>query len=167
MNWEAVGAIGEIVGAAGVIITLLYLSIQLRQNTRASQITAIQSSMENSATFSELIAINEEVAHVFWQGLTDPEALSAADKRRFVGILNIFLRREAVAFYLHREGMMPDDLWAAREASFTGALNQRGLRYYLATSAESLPADFRAFLEDVAQRESTMPPEMGALFTGK
>lgn len=35
MNWEAVGAIGEILGALAVVITLIFLTIQLRYNTRA------------------------------------------------------------------------------------------------------------------------------------
>ena len=35
MNWEAVGAISQIVGAVLVGITLVYLAIQLRQNTSA------------------------------------------------------------------------------------------------------------------------------------
>ena len=33
MNWHAIGAIGEIVGATAVVVTLIYLSIQMRQNT--------------------------------------------------------------------------------------------------------------------------------------
>ena len=37
MNWDAVGAIGEIVGALAVVITLVYLAIQVRQNTRHLQ----------------------------------------------------------------------------------------------------------------------------------
>ena len=35
VNWEAIGAIGEVAGAIGVIATLLYLAVQIRQNTRA------------------------------------------------------------------------------------------------------------------------------------
>ena len=37
MNWEAAGAIGEIIGALSVLITLLFLSFQIRQNTTALQ----------------------------------------------------------------------------------------------------------------------------------
>ncbi len=33
MNWEAIGPIGEVVGAAAVILTLAYLTLQIRQNT--------------------------------------------------------------------------------------------------------------------------------------
>ena len=35
MNWEAIGAIGEIVGALAVVFTLIFLTLQLRQNTRS------------------------------------------------------------------------------------------------------------------------------------
>ena len=37
MNWEAIGAVGEIVGAIAVIATLAYLAIQVRQNTNSVQ----------------------------------------------------------------------------------------------------------------------------------
>jgi hypothetical protein len=37
MNWAAIGAIGEIVGAVAVVVTLAYLAIQVRQNTRMMQ----------------------------------------------------------------------------------------------------------------------------------
>ena len=35
MNWEAIGAIGEVAGAIGVIVTLIYLAAQIRQSSRA------------------------------------------------------------------------------------------------------------------------------------
>ena len=35
MNWEAIGAVAEFVGAIAVVITLIYLRSQLRQNTKA------------------------------------------------------------------------------------------------------------------------------------
>jgi hypothetical protein len=38
MNWEAIGAISEIVGAAAVVVTLAYLALQMRQNTKQLRI---------------------------------------------------------------------------------------------------------------------------------
>ena len=35
MNWEAIGALGEVVGAIAVVLTLAYLAIQVRQNSNA------------------------------------------------------------------------------------------------------------------------------------
>lgn len=34
MNWDALGAIGEIIGAFAVVITLIYVAAQMRQNNR-------------------------------------------------------------------------------------------------------------------------------------
>lgn len=35
MNWEAIGATGETLGAPAVVVSILYPSIQIRSNTRA------------------------------------------------------------------------------------------------------------------------------------
>lgn len=34
MNWQAVTAIAESVGAAGMIVSLIYLAVQVRHNTK-------------------------------------------------------------------------------------------------------------------------------------
>jgi hypothetical protein len=33
MDWNAIGAVGELLGSVGVLITLVYLAVQIRQNT--------------------------------------------------------------------------------------------------------------------------------------
>jgi hypothetical protein len=40
MNWDAIGAIAETLGAVGVIASLLYLSTQVRDSRRALRASA-------------------------------------------------------------------------------------------------------------------------------
>lgn len=47
MNWEAIGAVGEIAGAAVVLITLLFLARQIQQNTAGLRAQAL------NATYNE------------------------------------------------------------------------------------------------------------------
>lgn len=50
MNWEAIGAIGETVGAIAVVFTIAYLAIQVRASTRASKAVVregVSSSLQN------------------------------------------------------------------------------------------------------------------------
>ena len=47
MNWEAIGAIGEIVGAIAVLVTLIFLILLIQQNTIALQ----QQSFKESTSF--------------------------------------------------------------------------------------------------------------------
>lgn len=41
MNWDAISAIGDIIGAAVVIITPAYLAVQIRDEARASRYAAV------------------------------------------------------------------------------------------------------------------------------
>ena len=41
MNWEIMGALGEIVGGFGVVLSLLYLARQITDNTLSNQSAAI------------------------------------------------------------------------------------------------------------------------------
>jgi hypothetical protein len=43
MNWEAIGAIGETVGALAVILTLIYLAFQIRYSKNATLDQKLQS----------------------------------------------------------------------------------------------------------------------------
>jgi hypothetical protein len=40
MDWNAIGALGELAGAIGVILSLIYLASQIRQNTLSNRIAA-------------------------------------------------------------------------------------------------------------------------------
>ena len=43
MNWEAIGAIGEIVGAIAVVVSLMYLAIQIRTSSSLAKAQMFQS----------------------------------------------------------------------------------------------------------------------------
>jgi len=47
MNWNAIGAIADTIGAFGVIGSLIYLAIQIRSNTRQLRFDATQSIAES------------------------------------------------------------------------------------------------------------------------
>ncbi len=48
MNWDALGAIAELLGAVGVIASLLYLGRQIRQSTKQSFASSYQARAETS-----------------------------------------------------------------------------------------------------------------------
>ena len=91
MDWSAIGAIAELIGGAGVIASLVYLSIQIRQNTRTERTRAFQD------IFSSYNAHNHEMfsgqnGELIVLGMRDLSALSGAERLRFdhlmIGYLN-------------------------------------------------------------------------------
>jgi len=92
MNWEAVGAAAELLGAIGVIASLLYLATQIRQSTRTA---------EDGALRGMVAAINHQLHEmltpenlaVLLSGFSEYEKLDGSATFRFdsliAGYLNI------------------------------------------------------------------------------
>ena len=55
MNWEAIAATGEIIGAIAVVISLIYLTLEVRSNTRVMKANSARDAQIQWATFNEMI----------------------------------------------------------------------------------------------------------------
>ena len=75
MNWEALGAIGEIVGAAGVIVSLLYLASQLESNSRQRRHVSAQAVLDKLNGLIGQLAFTAGAGDVWSRGLSGLDAL--------------------------------------------------------------------------------------------
>jgi hypothetical protein len=80
LDWEAIGAIGEIIGALAVVITLIYLSVQLRNNTASTRAMTAQALADSINSGNLMIAGDAGLARIYrigksedWDSLTDDE----------------------------------------------------------------------------------------------
>jgi hypothetical protein len=87
MNWEALEAIGTLIGAIGVVITLIYLSIQIRQNTRSQQSAIAQVTSSSRTAWYELGASDPEFTLLYTKGHTRPDELTDDERVRFIWML--------------------------------------------------------------------------------
>lgn len=83
MNWDAMGAVGEVIGAIAVVATLIYLSVQTRQNTKAVEHATARGVAEDANAWRYRIVENAEVSELLRGGLREPDSLSPNDKYRF------------------------------------------------------------------------------------
>ena len=64
MDWDAMGAIGEVVGAVAVIVTIGYLAAQVRIANRRSASDLQSKISDNSSEICDLILNNPEVVQL-------------------------------------------------------------------------------------------------------
>jgi hypothetical protein len=118
LNWDAVGAIAELMGATGVILTLIYLATQLRQNTKALRSSMYQaynaSSMQISDTFLNHADLLTKIRER--QELTAAETLQA----HMLGA-KLFSQMETI-FLHYQEGMVSDEVFESRMMGFKKTL---------------------------------------------
>ena len=159
VSWEAAGAIGEIVGALGVILTLAYLAVQIRQNTDSLRAATLQSMSEASASYNDLLAANAELANIVLTGASDLEALSPADNARFVFAMMALLRRGE---HIHREtkrNRLDGEDWAGIRNSTLFLMSQPGCRAWWNENARLFSRDFAAWMDGELAK---LDPDPGA-----
>jgi hypothetical protein len=83
MNWDALGAIGEVIGPLAVFLTLGYLAVQIRQNTKAVRASALDSSVNAVNAVRVAMFENVEVTALYRKGLENPDELDDNEKTRF------------------------------------------------------------------------------------
>ena len=82
MNWEAISAVSEIIGALAVLITLIYLALQIRQNTEQAKLNSIKSVNASNDSAFEPIYIPEN-SIIFTKSQESYEDLSNHEKQVF------------------------------------------------------------------------------------
>jgi len=112
MNWEAIGAVGEVLGAVGVIVTLAYLALQIRQNSEhieqnvRSQRLSASAALHHDLTEIRLSFLTDpELLRIFAQGRSDPNTLSPDERTRFMVTCTLLFEQLAFAFDRREEGI--------------------------------------------------------------
>ena len=152
MNWEAIGAIGEIVGAVAVVITLAFLVVQVRHNNAA---LLQQSTRESTANLQRVClaytdpAVAAVISKVYGEG--DPE-LTVAEMAVIDGYANAFLTSLQQDYLDIEKGLLDAQLWEARRPVLEGLLmskflriwwRERGRQYFVAGFREMVDAIVR------------------------
>jgi hypothetical protein len=110
MNWEAIGAIGEIVGAAAVFVSLVYLASQIRAQNREARAASVHQVLHEYSTV--ISALHQpELAEVWVAAMDDFDSLSPAHRLRFVVYLMVAVRSFENAYFQWREGRLEDSVW--------------------------------------------------------
>jgi len=94
MNWDAVGAIAEIVGAIGVIGSLIYLSLQVRQNNAYIRNQALFDTVSELRQAIGRMIEDADLSRIYFSGRSRYPELNESDRGRFhlmiFEILSIF-----------------------------------------------------------------------------
>src|SRR5256886_17667054 len=84
MNWEAINAIAQAIGAFGVVLSLWYLGVQVHRSTRVAKIAAQDSAATALRDGTKPYMQNPELARICQIALENLSALSPEDQPRFL-----------------------------------------------------------------------------------
>ncbi len=83
MSLEQLANIAEVFGMIVVAVTLIFLTLQMRQNTKAQRSTTTHNANEMAVAIYNPIVMDEKVADIIMRGLRDPKLLTEVEMARF------------------------------------------------------------------------------------
>jgi hypothetical protein len=155
VNWEAIGAIGEILGAVAVVISLVYLAFQIRTQNVESRAAAMH---EISGGFRESISTfaDPQMAELFTRVNCGEEPLSDSEMLQLVvGIQRIFRIGEE-AYGQHLRGRLDADIWEAMIRQYSSYLAAPGFQRVWEIRRNYYNDAFRKFIDELPRTEYTL-----------
>ena len=130
MNWEAINAIAQLVSSIGVVISLLYLAVQVHRSTRIAKLAAQDAATTALREVTRPFAENADVEKIWRKGLEDLSVLSVDEKARFFHVAFQFLKAMETIHFHYIYGLMEEQVWRGWRNLYEHYLDSPGLNHY-------------------------------------
>ena len=155
MNWDAIGAIGELIGGAAVIATLIYLAIQLRQSTKGIRAQSYYNVVSGKNALYRELGSNKELFNILSQGLAaDPPLDSITDGARAHLIFYAFMNEFETTYLLYKADAVEEEIWLRDKAQMAGMIGFPGMINWWSLAKQYFHEDF---VVEVAATKPILP----------
>ena len=151
MTLEDLGNFGDFLGGIGVIVTLVYLAIQIRSNTQTVRAASLEAVVNSHSQFLDHLASDEQIARLWYSGLWGSAELSPEEGQRLLLLLFSAVRRWESAFYNVRTGSIEHSSWAGLHSEYTTVFASPGAVRLWPQIRLSLSSEFCPFAETAIQ----------------
>ena len=152
MTLDQIANLAEIIGVIIVVITLSYLSVQVRQNTQALRSTGAQATHDALATGYRTFATNSDLNRLFRNGCEDPSILSDDESGQFFAFWTYTMFMTQNWLYQRGTGALDEKLTNTWLTAVGRAFHSAGFNHFWEHKKHMFSEDVRIYVaEELAQ----------------
>jgi hypothetical protein len=159
MDWNAIGAVGEILGAIAVVATLFYLTKQIHQSTKVARANLSKDLFLTSREAIWDLAANPELTEIF----AEIRGYEDLDETRRTMFFQSFFRLYEVVFTLHREGLVDDGIYESYLTMIRVFAASKHFDAYWSVTRRQFHSEFRAYVDEQRAMIGSEPIETGGV----
>ena len=163
MNWDALGAIGELIGAIAVVITLAYLAVQVRQSNSAAKSSNATAVLMNSQKIAQAV-MDREFGDIILRAIAGEEELSSADKLAAYAWFHNMLKTGELAHMSFLHGELDQEYWEGWLSFYRSYYQTPGVQAYWAERKGAFTLAFRDAVERCMGEPMTQVTRADKLF---
>ena len=147
MNLQTMSQLGEFVGGFGVIFTLVYLAVQVRNNTNSQRADMTARILERLSAQQHTFGFDVEANKFFMQCASDPTNLSIEERGRFQWVMTEFLSSMEFLMQQYEVGNVEEQVWTRWAQTLDFWLSFPGVKAYWRGRATPYTDGFTTYIE--------------------
>jgi hypothetical protein len=151
VNWEAISAIGQLVGALAVVVSLIYVASEVRRNTNATHLAAMRSMHDAFNRWIQQLGLYPDLAELYGRGLRDLKSLEDTEIIRFTALMHGAFRILEEIYHLQMKGHLEKAVWRGWEAALREFNAFPGVQTFWRLRSHWFSDEFAKFIDQVQQ----------------
>jgi hypothetical protein len=147
VNWDAISAISESVGSFAVVLSVLYLAVQVHQSTRVARLATQDAATTALRDVTKPFMENAELERIWRVGLEEIGTLSVEERARFFHAAYQFLKAFETIHFHYAYGLMDRQLWDGWQGLLRHYVAAPGIAHYWKLRPEVFSERFRKFVD--------------------
>jgi len=165
VNLETISAIAQIVAAIGVIASLFYLAVQIRQNTQSQRSVVVDSLTSSLINLLGPQSTDPDLMRSFASAIEDWHGASVDDRSRAAATLFTLFKLLENAWFQHRQGTLDREQWEGWDLYVRVYFHRPGVQVWWADRKAMFGAGFRSYVEATKAVSGVSP--LSQLIRGK
>ena len=146
----------QILGGIGVIASIVYVGIQIRNNARALRAATYQQLSVISLQGWMSMAHNGETTGIMLRGMDDFSSLNRVEKARFRFVVMGYVKGFENAWFQRKIGTLREGDWKASTADLHSFFSTPGTHAAWPMVKNRFNAEFTAYLDDILKRQQAI-----------
>ncbi len=146
MNWDAIGAVGEITGAFAVVISLIYLALQIRSQNSQAKLSALHEMSRELRRTTAMFA-NKSISDIFVRANQDYSSISEAESVQLIVLVTNLFRAWESAFLENRDGNLDENVWAALSRDYTQPMGAPSFQHIWTLRKQNYDPSFQDYVD--------------------
>ena len=148
---DSLANLGEIIGAIAVVVSLIYLAVQVRQNTKAQQTENFSRALDRVASIQATLSQDPETSMIFSKGVTDPRSLTSRERMQFTWTMYELFGAFEFMYFASQSKAMPEEIWERWSLAVAWWLSYAGVRAWWTARPIPFSETFTDYVESMLE----------------
>lgn len=157
MTLSELSDVSQVLGAVAVVASLLFVGIQIQQNTRATRAASHHAVSDSLNEINRMWAESAELTRIWLAGREDRQALTDDERWRFDCSMRAYMHVCETMFIQAGLGAGDRGIWLAEEEGMKMALGFSGVREWWTENPYGFCSEFRAYVATLTQPATVTP----------